>query len=605
VKKVFLWLLIISMIAVFSLVGCKEEAAEEEAMEEEEVAEEEVEEEEAAEEEGALDIPLAYSYNPDMAMQILADAGYVDANGDGFVEAPDGSAIELKVTCPSGWTDWMEAIRVISESAQAVGINLINETPDYGAFTTALFGGTFDTSLYNPGNLSNTPYTVYYSWFNHPILETMPNGNFGRYDDPELLGLVDQLGRTQADDIPGMQAIISQIQALQLAELPYIPLWYNGIWAQYSNAVWTNWPTAGEGTPKSIPCTWNEYWQRGGLMTLTTIEPVEGVEAGAGTYPRNETLYISGSAWGSYTDSNPLIPGTKANSTGTIGLLYETLKMYDPMTDEFIPWLEESGEWTDDNTYVMNVRQGVNWSDGEPFTADDVKFTYELGQTFSALWFSPMWNYLDSIDKVDDYTLQFNFTDPIYQEWTYNLFNLPIVPQHLWADRTEEEVTTGINEDPIGTGAYLWDSAGMGPDRNVWVKNPDWWAIEALGLEVKPNRIVDIRTSSNNVTLGMILKGEIDLSNNFLPGVAELIDKGYVQSFFPEAPYMLSANTACLFLNLQKPPMDDPAFRKALAFAINTDDIVNVAYANLVMAANPTGLLPLLDKYIDTNVLGQ
>jgi len=43
--------------------------------------------------------------------------------------------------------------------------------------------------------------------------------------------------------------------------------------------------------------------------------------------------------------------------------------------------------------------------------------------------------------------------------------------------------------------------------------------------------------------------------------------------------------------------LDDPAFRRALAFAINTDDIVNVAYANLVQAADQSGLLPGLSKF--------
>jgi peptide/nickel transport system substrate-binding protein len=67
---------------------------------------------------------------------------------------------------------------------------------------------------------------------------------------------------------------------------------------------------------------------------------------------------------------------------------------------------------------------------------------------------------------------------------------------------------------------------------------------------------------------------------------------------------MLSANTAVLFLNTTKPPMDDPAFRRALAFAINVDDIVNVAYAQLVKAASPTGLLPTLAKYDDAGCAG-
>ncbi len=594
-KKVFLWLVVISMIAVFSLAGCKQGAAEQTAATS---AEETTAETAAPTEEAPMaEIPLAYSYNPDIAKQILADAGYVDTDGDGLVEAPDGSKIELTVTCPFGWTDWMEAISVISDSAMASGINLVDETPDYGAWNSALLDGTFNSTLNNWAAMSNTPWTAYNLMFRHPIQDMMQSGNFGRYDNQQVFDLVDQLAATPTDDVAGMQDLCGQIQNILLTEMPMIPLWYNGLWAQWNDSVWTNWPTSADDTPNTLPTTWSGYWQLGGLMTLTNLEPVEGVEPGTGTYPRNETLYVSGAAWGAFSDLNPFLPGTKANSTGTIGLCYESLYMYDPLSDTMTPWLAESSEWTDADTFELKVRQGITWTDGQTLDANDVKFTFELGQMYPAVWYSPMWDYLDSIDLVDDYTLQFNFTEPLYQEFSNNLYNIFIVPEHLWANRTEEEVTTGINEDPVGSGAYMWDAAGMGPDRNVWVKNPDWWAIDALGLEVAPNRIVDIRFSSNNVALGSILKGEVDLSNNFLPGVAELVDKGYVKTYYPEAPYMLSANTAILFLNTTISPLDDPAFRRALAFAINTDDIVNVAYANLVQASDPSGLLPGLSAY--------
>ena len=58
--------------------------------------------------------------------------------------------------------------------------------------------------------------------------------------------------------------------------------------------------------------------------------------------PRNETLYTSGTAWGPFTNFNPLRPGY---ATGVLGLLYETLFRYDPLQDRFIPWLATSGKW--------------------------------------------------------------------------------------------------------------------------------------------------------------------------------------------------------------------------------------------------------------------
>jgi peptide/nickel transport system substrate-binding protein len=325
-----------------------------------------------------------------------------------------------------------------------------------------------------------------------------------------------------------------------------------------------------------------------------------GTAAEEGTYDRTETLYVSGSAWGPPSSWNPFMTWVHSNTTGTIGLLYETLFAYDPFTGELTPWLAESAEWSDPNTFDLTLREGMTWTDGEPITADDVVFTFELSQTYSALFFSNVWNYLDSVTAVDELNVQFAFTDPLYQEWDNNLYNIPIVPEHLWADRTEEEITSGANEDPVGSGAYLYESGAE--DRNVWVRNEDWWGIDVFGAPA-PYRIVDIRTASNNVALGMVVQGQLDLSNNFLPGIAELSRQGYVSTYFADAPYMLSANTAVLFLNTSKPPMDDPAFRRALAFAINTDDIVNIAYAGLVLPANPTGLLPTLSQYVDQDVV--
>jgi peptide/nickel transport system substrate-binding protein len=319
-------------------------------------------------------------------------------------------------------------------------------------------------------------------------------------------------------------------------------------------------------------------------------------------FPRNETLYVSGAAWGPASTWNPFQPGSLANTTGTIGFVYEFLFAFDPQTGALTPWLAESGAWTDATTFDVVLREGLTWSDGAPLTAEDVKFTFDLGKQYAALWFAPVWNYLTEVTVIDETHVQFKFSDPLYQEFANNLYNVPIVPKHLWEARSEEEITTGANEKPVGSGAYLY--LANAEDRNIWLRNENWWGKDVFGMPA-PKYIVDVRTSSNNIALGMVLKGELDLSNNFLPGVAELANKGYVSTYYPQAPYMLSANTAVLFLNTTKKPMDDPAFRRALAFAIDIPSIVNVAYAQLVKPASPTGLLPTLDKYVDQDVVAK
>ncbi|MEW6648943.1 MAG: ABC transporter substrate-binding protein [Chloroflexota bacterium] len=339
------------------------------------------------------------------------------------------------------------------------------------------------------------------------------------------------------------------------------------------------------------------------IETKEVVVEVTPVAAGGEVmYERGETLYVSGAAWGPPNDWNPFITWSKANTTGSNGFVYETLFAFNPMTGELTPWLAESGTWSTPTTFDLVLREGLTWSDGTPLTAEDVKFTFDLSEQYAAIWFSPVWNYLDEITVVDETNLQFSFTDPLYQEWTNNLYNIFIVPKHIWENKTEEDITAGVNENPVGSGAYLYDTHSE--DRNVWIRNENWWGIDVFGLPA-PKRIVDIRFSSNNVALGAVIKGDVDLSNNFLPGIATLSDKQYVQTYYPEAPYMVSANTAVLFLNTTIKPMDDPAFRRALAFAIDVPSIVNVAYANLVRAASPTGLLPTLSQFDDADVLAR
>ncbi len=313
----------------------------------------------------------------------------------------------------------------------------------------------------------------------------------------------------------------------------------------------------------------------------------------ATTYPRNETLYTTGKQWGPPSTWNPLDPNA---ATGVVGLQYETLFLYDPLADKFEPWLAESASWTDPTTYTIKVRQGVKWSDGQAFSADDVAFTLGLAKIKAVG--DNIWDFVSDATATDASTVVVKFKDPAYQEWATWTYNKPILPKHVWEAKANEDILKETNANGVGTGPYAYKTASQ--DRMVWVKNDGWWAKTALNLDVKPKYIVDIVNGANNVALGLLMQGGIDLSNNFLPGIATLVQNGYVSTYYKQAPYMLSANTAWLVTNDKKKPLDDKAFRTAIAWSVNVPDIVNKVYGNIVKAADPTGLLPNWDKYIDT-----
>ncbi|MBO0924986.1 ABC transporter substrate-binding protein [Cellulomonas sp. zg-ZUI199] len=330
------------------------------------------------------------------------------------------------------------------------------------------------------------------------------------------------------------------------------------------------------------------------------VEGLAEAQSLVSEYPREETVFTSGAQWGPPSSWNPIPQSGEA--TGVRGLLYEPLFSFDPATLELEPWLAERGEWTDADTYVLTLRDGLTWQDGEVLDAEDVVFTVELGKVPDVRW-SNLWTWLSSVTATDATTVTFEFSDPRYQEWDNFLYTSSVLPQHIVSTWAETDYNSNANEDPIGSGAFRYSTHGQ--DRMVWERNDDWWGTEALGLEFPMTYVVDIVNPSNEVALGLLLQGGLDLSNNFLPGVQTLADSDKLGTYFDEAPYMLSANTAVLVPNATRAPMDDAEFRRAMAFAIDVDKIVANAYGGIVQKAHPTGLLPAYSSLYDKAVVDE
>ena len=334
------------------------------------------------------------------------------------------------------------------------------------------------------------------------------------------------------------------------------------------------------------------------LFTLVLIAIV--VLAISAKFERSETLYIGGGIWAPPSNWNPFVPWNAVD--GTIGLIYETLFTYDPLKGELEPWLAECGKWIDSKTYKIRLRQGTTWQDGKPLTSADVKFTFELAKKYKALYYSGLWEWLESIETPDDRTVIFHFTQPRYHNWLITLYTVAIVPEHVWKDKTQDEILSTANEYPVGSGPYKAESWDQ--DKMVFVRNESWWGIKYFGKPA-PKRVVHIKIFSNNVALGMILKGELDWSGFFLPGIPRLIKAyGGLLTWYDHPPYMLSDNVAYLFMNVHKPPMDNPKFRRAVAFAINVDEIVKRVFEEQVRKARPSGYLPIpaWDKFYSEEI---
>lgn len=264
-----------------------------------------------------------------------------------------------------------------------------------------------------------------------------------------------------------------------------------------------------------------------------------------------------------------------AGGTGyaACGFIYETLIYSNNFTGEIIPWLASNYEWSHDYKKItFNLRKNVTWSDGKPFTADDVVFTLELLKKFPALDTQGIWKMgLESVEKIDDYTVSLSF-GKLNTLVIYNIAGIYIVPKHIW--EKVEDPSKFTNENPIGTGAYKLET--FTDQVFTLSRRSDYWQAE----KVKVERIRIPAFNGNEPAQLAVANGEIDWGGINYPRIENIQNKD-IKYWFPEG------NPVFLFFNLERSPFKDPAFRKAVAKAVNTDELIKIGMTNYAVKTNP------------------
>jgi peptide/nickel transport system substrate-binding protein len=331
--------------------------------------------------------------------------------------------------------------------------------------------------------------------------------------------------------------------------------------------------------------------------------PLQAGTAAPAALPRDKTLYTSGTATSPPTDFNPLDPGRAY--TGTQGLLYEPLFLYDPVHHNFIPWLATSGSWLSATAYRLQVRSGVDWVDRRgsvvgTLSSADVAYSIDLAATDKA---DPFNSDAAGVQKVTATggTVTVDFKAPVgYAPWQQFLWHAPMVPEAEWSRLPAGALFSGDNAAPVSTGPMLLDTTG--PTEACYRDNPHWWGAAQLRLSFKFEYLCAVVSGSSGAELSDLLDGRTDWSNQLLRGVPNLATGrtgGYdIKTYYPGPPYMLPATTAWLEMDTARAPMNNVGFRRAVAYALDPRTIISSVYTGAVTAADPTGLLPGLSAYV-------
>ncbi|WTW94091.1 ABC transporter substrate-binding protein [Streptomycetaceae bacterium NBC_01309] len=291
---------------------------------------------------------------------------------------------------------------------------------------------------------------------------------------------------------------------------------------------------------------------------------------------------------------NPFLTTGPMNLIGGVSMINEPLFIPSAINvGKTTPWLAKSWQYSaDGKELTLDLQSGIKWTDGRPFSAEDVVFTFNMLQKNPAMNVYGLALGPARAEGPDKVVLTFpvpGFTQEAFIGATY------IVPKHVW--EAVPDPASYTNENPVGTGPFMldtWSAQGY-----LLKKNPNYW--QAGKPKIDGLRYV---VYNSNVSANLALaQGQLDWAANFVNN----IDKEYVAKdpannkywFPPVAPTFLG-------MNLTKPQYQNADVRKAISLALDREKLVEVAEQNQQPAnTTPTGLVfPQHEKFVAAKYKG-
>jgi peptide/nickel transport system substrate-binding protein len=309
-------------------------------------------------------------------------------------------------------------------------------------------------------------------------------------------------------------------------------------------------------------------------------------------------------------DDAPLSPMTdtfnpySATSTGgpggvtAEGLYNEPLFIWNILNPSQAPFdvLGTGYNWSNGGkTLTITTRSGVKWNDGQPFSASDVAFTFNMIRTNPGLDTNGA-PAPSSASAPSSTSAVLNFKVPEYA----NLFLIGqayIVPQHIWS---KVNPVTFADPNPVGTGPYMLDK--FSPQGFTLKENPFYWDKSAVHV---PEISYPSYSANFNIT-APLAAGQIDLAGNDIANVQNVYlgKSPDNHTWFPSAPYVSANNVAGLFFNVTKAPLNDPAVRQAISYGINRQQLSTQGETGYELPETSTSglLLPAASSYLSPSL---
>ncbi|HET7036251.1 MAG TPA: ABC transporter substrate-binding protein [Thermomicrobiaceae bacterium] len=296
---------------------------------------------------------------------------------------------------------------------------------------------------------------------------------------------------------------------------------------------------------------------------------------------------------GSAGDAKTLNPVTVTDSPSyaCIFMIFEGVMQTDPTNGTPAGLLAKSWDISQDGiTYSFVLNDGVTWQDGQPFSANDVKFTYDLllNPDASSAFTSTLAAAIKSVDVADDSHVTVTLKQA-NASFLANQMYYQIVPQHILKDVAPKDLaadafSTGQKGRTIGTGPFMFDE-WVKDDHMTLLKNPSYWRgapnLDKWIFKVVPNQ---------TVLTQQLKTGEIDVGGIQPPDAADMKKQSNITvaafdtTSFVYYAYQLDTTKTTLF--------QDKAVRQALFYALDRQAMVDAVYFGYARVA--IGTMPVI-----------
>lgn len=339
-------------------------------------------------------------------------------------------------------------------------------------------------------------------------------------------------------------------------------------------------------------------------------EPVTDLDVAPGV-PRHETLILENPE-GRIADPgrfNRWAPGG-GNSTGLQQLALDTLWYIDPDAGIDGPWNNSLAEappvYNEDYTQMTaKLREGIYWSDGVEFTADDVLFTVETLMANPTMEFGAQLQLnVEKVYKTDDYTVVFDLKQPnsrFHAIFTVRWSACFIMPKHIW-ETVEDPIAFDFNDPLVSVGPYVIKDYDPNGYWFLWERREDWERT-SLGMQFgMPQPKYALYTAPGPSDKRVIAQSnhELDVIHDASPeGMITLLKRNPTSiGWFEGFPWAHPDPTLpSVFLNNEKYPLNMKDVRWALTLAM---DIVNISMASTNGAATLSAIhLPPTGGYLE------